>query len=134
MYRIMYMSSAKRFIPDLELEDILETARKNNKEKNLTGLLIIKGATFLQCLEGEKADVEEIYKKICKDDRHKDIIELTEEDISNRLFPNWEMGYKNLKTLDNIKSEKIRKISSIDDFVIQKEDISEIFQEFITCD
>ena len=134
MYRIMYMSSASRFIPDLELEDILETARKNNKEKNLTGLLIIKGATFLQCLEGEKDDVEEVYKKICKDDRHKDIIELTEEDISNRLFPNWEMGYKNLKTLDNIKSEKIRKISSIDDFIIQKEDISEIFQEFITYD
>ena len=134
MYRVMYMSSARRFISDSELEEILETSRKNNKEKDLTGLLIVKGATFLQCLEGEKKDVEEVYEKICKDDRHHNIIELIEENITSRLFPNWEMGYKNLKTLDNIKSEKIREISNIDNFIIEKEDISEIIQEFISYD
>jgi hypothetical protein len=134
MYRVMYMSNASRVIPDSELEEILETARKNNKEKNLTGLLIVKGRTFLQCLEGDKKDVEEIYEKISKDDRHTDIIDLIEEDIPSRLFPNWEMGYKNLKNLDSIKSEKIKQISSIDDFIIKKEDISEIIQEFISFD
>ncbi|KAB7887198.1 BLUF domain-containing protein [Poseidonibacter ostreae] len=134
MFRIMYMSTATRVIPDSELEELLETSRKNNKEKNLTGLLIVKGRTFLQCLEGEKKDVEEIFNKILKDDRHTSIIDLIEEDISSRMFPTWDMGYKNLKIVDDIKSEKIRKISSIDDFDIKKEDIAEVIQEFIAYD
>ena len=134
MNRVMYMSTATRFMPDSELEELLETSRKNNKERSLTGLLIVKGRTFLQCLEGDKKDVEEVYEKISKDDRHMNIIDLIEEDIQTRMFPNWEMGYKNLKTLDDIKSEKIRKISSIDDFNIKKEDIAEIIHEFITFD
>tara|TARA_B100001063_G_scaffold245731_1_gene282277 strand:+ start:2526 stop:2912 length:387 start_codon:yes stop_codon:yes gene_type:complete len=128
------MSTATRVIPDSELEELLETSRKNNKEKNLTGLLIVKGRTFLQCLEGEKKDVEEIFNKILKDDRHTSIIDLIEEDISSRMFPTWDMGYKNLKIVDDIKSEKIRKISSIDDFDIKKEDIAEVIQEFIAYD
>ncbi|KAB7883101.1 hypothetical protein GA417_12980 [Poseidonibacter ostreae] len=134
MFRIMYMSTATRVIPDSELEELLETSRKNNKEKNLTGLLIVKGRTFLQCLEGEKKDVEEVFNKILKDDRHTSIIDLIEEDISSRMFPTWDMGYKNLKIVEDIKSEKIRKISSLDDFDIKKEDIAEVIQEFIAYD
>jgi len=134
MYRVMYMSSARRFISDSELEELLETSRINNKKRNLTGLLIVKGRTFLQCLEGNKEDVEEVYEKISKDDRHDNIIDLVEEDIQSRMFPNWDMGYKNLKILDDIKSEKIKQISDIDDFIIKKEDIAEVIQEFISYD
>ena len=134
MFRIMYMSTATRVIPDSELEELLETSRKNNKEKNLTGLLIVKGRTFLQCLEGEKKDVEEVFNKILKDDRHTSIIDLIEEDISSRMFPTWDMGYKKIKIVEDIKSEKIRKISSLDDFDIKKEDIAEVIQEFIAYD
>ncbi|APW64898.1 hypothetical protein LPB137_03085 [Poseidonibacter parvus] len=132
MYRIMYMSTATRNILDDELEEILEKARINNHEKELTGLLIVKGRTFLQCLEGEKHNVLEVYNKILKDDRHENIIDLVDENDATRLFPNWDMGYKNLKSLNDIKSEKIREILSVDQLDIKKDEIAEIIEDFVS--
>ena len=131
MYRVMYMSRATRYICDEELEELLETSRRNNKQRNLTGLLIVKGRTFLQCLEGEKNDIEEIYNKILIDDRHTDIIDLIDEDTNKRLFPNWSMAYRNLKNTEDIKSEKLKQISDLKELNIEKEDIVEIIEEFI---
>lgn len=131
MYRIIYTSRATRPISDLELEELLEVARKKNKQKNLTGLFIVKGRIFFQCIEGEKENVEQVYEKILADDRHSDIIELFEEDCASRLFPNWTMGYQNLKTFDDIKSEKFKKISSVDELNLKKDEIVEIIEEFI---
>lgn len=132
MYRIMYMSTATRNIPDEELEELLTKARIKNKERELTGLLIVKGRVFLQCLEGEKENVLEIYNTILKDERHENVIDLTEEDIKTRLFPSWQMGYRNLKSLEDIKSKKLKEILSVDDLNIKKEDISEIIENFIS--
>ena len=131
MFRLMYMSTGTRHIPDEELEEILEISRVNNSKKEVTGLLLVKGRTFLQCLEGEEIAVLEVYHKIVKDDRHTDIIDLMEEDIQVRLFPDWSMGYRNLKSLDDIKSKKIKEILDFDQLNLAKEDISEIIKEFV---
>ncbi len=133
MFRIMYMSTSTRNIPDEELEELLEIANNNNKDKELTGLLIVKGRTFLQCLEGKKEDVLELYNKILKDERHANVIDLIEEDEEGRLFPDWSMGYRNLKSLDDIKSKKIKKILDVKELNIKKEEISEIIEEFVSC-
>lgn len=132
MFRVMYTSSAIRDLRDEELEDILEKSRKNNLENNVTGLLIVKGRTFLQCLEGEKVDVMTIYNKILEDDRHINIIDLMEENIEERLFPEWSMGYKNIKYLTNYSSEKIKDFKDTSEFESSKEDILEVFKEFIS--
>lgn len=132
MYRIMYMSSATRTISDEELEELLRKAKIKNKQRDLTGLLIVKGRTFLQCLEGEKEKVLKVYNKILEDERHENVIELIEEDTETRLFPTWEMGYRNLKSLDDIKSKKIKEILSVKDLDIKKEDIAEIIENFVS--
>jgi len=132
MYRVMYLSTATVIFTDEELEILLEKARKNNREQNVTGLLIIKGRTFLQCLEGEKEKVEAIFKLIKKDKRHDSIIELIEENSDSRYFPDWSMGYKNINHLEDVKSQKL--INYSDPSNSQKfsnDDISDIFKEFI---
>lgn len=134
MLRVLYTSSSTRNLEDQELEEILEKSRKNNNKRDVTGLLIVKGRTFLQCLEGEKNDVLFIYEKIQKDDRHTNVIDLIEEDINERLFPNWSMGYKNIKNLSNIKSEKLKNFANTDEFMSLKDDILDVFKEFITTD
>jgi len=132
MYRIMYMSTAIREFSNGELEDLLEIARKNNSELNVTGLLVIKGRTFLQCLEGDKKNVITIFEKIKKDHRHTEVYELIDEDAEERYFPDWSMGYKNIKYLTDIKSIKLKDFSqdssSID---FTNDDILEVFKEFI---
>lgn len=131
MYRVMYMSVSTKDFSDEELERLLVNAEKSNRERNVTGLLIIKGRTFLQCIEGKKEDVEFIYNKIQNDDRHKDIIDLIQEDARERYFPNWSMGYKNIKNLTNIKSEKLRDFSKKEEINFSSEHIPQLFQEFI---
>lgn len=131
MIRIMYTSAATKNIEESELLEILEKARVNNSQKNITGLLIVKGRTFLQCLEGEKEDVLNIYEKISNDERHTNIIDLLDEDISKRLFPDWSMGYKNVKHLTNFNSDKLKNFENIEEFEASKDDVLEIFKEFI---
>ncbi len=131
MYRILYTSSATKIFEDKELEEILEKSRINNQKKEVTGLLIVKGRTFLQCLEGEKDDVLSIYEKISNDERHTNIIDLAEEDIDERLFPKWSMGYRNVKHLSDFKSEKLKSFNTTEEFEESKDDILDIFKEFI---
>lgn len=135
MYRIMYLSTALVKFSDNELEELLVVARKNNSSKNVTGLLILKGRTFLQCLEGNKEDVLEIFEKIKKDERHDSIIELIEENEEKRYFPNWYMGYKNINHLNAVQSQKLIDFSekkNINKF--SNDDISEVFKEFIEAE
>jgi hypothetical protein len=126
------MSYATKELNDLELESILEKSKVNNYKYNVTGILIVKGALFLQCLEGKKEDVLSIYNKILGDTRHDNIIDLYEENLGNRLFPDWSMGYKNLKNLEVITSEKLRDFSEINDKEFSQDNISEIIKEFVT--
>lgn len=132
MYRIMYLSTATIKFTDEDIEALLEVARKNNQEKNVTGLLIIKGRSFLQCLEGNKEDVLYIYNKIEKDDRHIDIIKVVEEKDNKRYFPSWSMGYKNFTHLDIISSPKLINFAQTQNISkLSSGFISEVFKEFI---
>lgn len=132
MYRIMYLSTATVRFSDEELEELLTVARKNNSEKNVTGLLIMKGRSFLQCLEGEKQDVLDIFSKIEKDQRHDSIIQVVEDDETNRYFPKWFMGYKNINHLDAIASKKLIDFSQEKNVnAFKEDDIADIFKEFI---
>lgn len=132
MIRLMYLSNATVKFTDEDLEELLLKARQNNSKLNITGLLIMKGRTFLQCLEGPKDNVMRIFEKICLDTRHDSIVELIEENAQNRYFPNWYMGYKNINNLDSISSKKLIDFSEEKNFSkLSTDDISEIFKDFI---
>ncbi|MFT6150089.1 MAG: hypothetical protein ACJAUH_002787, partial [Saprospiraceae bacterium] len=58
VYLSTYHSSE---IAETELLAILNRCRKNNSERQVTGLLIFAEGTFIQALEGNKEDVLQIY-------------------------------------------------------------------------
>lgn len=135
MYRIMYMSNAKFLFTDEDLEELLINSRINNSQLNITGLLVIKGKTFIQCLEGDKKDVEEVFDRIKNDPRHENILILVEEYTKNRLFPDWSMGYKNIKYLTNLKSKELKDFSMDENIkIFPNEDVYEVIKEFVTLD
>lgn len=90
----MYISEATDDFKKEMLSDILETARKFNKEKGITGLLLYTNETFIQNLEGSKEDVMNLYLKIKQDKRHCSVFEIYSEELEERNFENWSMGYK----------------------------------------
>lgn len=96
MLSLIYVSTSVKLLNDEELLDILKVSRENNSSREVTGLLLYKGGNFMQVLEGPDEVVEAVFETIKADPRHKDVIVLSREQISNRQFPAWEMAFQNL--------------------------------------
>ncbi|MEY3219460.1 MAG: hypothetical protein RIT27_817 [Pseudomonadota bacterium] len=96
LQQLIYMSVSAKELTTEDLEQILEASRRNNAEKQITGLLVIKGRTFLQVLEGDSEVIKPLFQKLREDQRHREISIVSWETIENRNFPNWSMGFKNL--------------------------------------
>lgn len=80
-----------------ELLELLEFARINNKANDVTGVLLYSEGTFMQVLEGEKENIEKLFKIIELDSRHKNIIKLVNGTSQKRNFPDWPMGFASVK-------------------------------------
>ncbi|WP_207535605.1 BLUF domain-containing protein [Desertivirga arenae] len=94
MYYLIYRSEAIEEMEDKALKAILGSSRKYNKEVNVTGMLLYFDSKFLQLLEGEEFAVKSIFRKICKDSRHHNIVILKEGERMERLFPGWSMSFR----------------------------------------
>ncbi|WP_105167237.1 BLUF domain-containing protein [Pseudoalteromonas sp. T1lg23B] len=91
--RLIYASTIGDNFSQQTIEEILESARCNNKKHNITGMLCFNCNYFLQCLEGSRTEVNETYKRILTDDRHHRIVMLDYREIDSREFSDWTMGY-----------------------------------------
>jgi protein subunit release factor A len=96
MIHLIYVCSASKEMAEDELLRLLAHARARNLKQNVTGMLLYAGGNFFQALEGEKSDVEEIYKAIESDERNKGHIVVEKEVINERTFSDWSMGFKHL--------------------------------------
>ncbi|NLR90887.1 BLUF domain-containing protein [Flammeovirga sp. SR4] len=85
-----------------ELSEILTSSRLNNKDKKVTGILLLLNNTFIQVLEGEKEVVESLYNTISQDTRHEMVQLIYEGEIKERNFANWSMGFQTV-TWDDLE-------------------------------
>jgi blue light- and temperature-responsive anti-repressor len=97
VYKILYCSknliegeNGKR---DAEIAQILQTARRKNKEQNVTGALLFNSGYFAQALEGPRLAIEQIFERIQRDPRHGDVTVLSSQTDGRRDFPEWSMAY-----------------------------------------
>lgn len=77
----------------MEVEWILEGARRQNHERGVTGSLLFTGGHFAQLLEGPASDLAEAMTVIAADRRHEAIKRLIEGDIARRRFDGWSMAF-----------------------------------------
>jgi len=96
MYQLVYVSAASTALRDTDLNQILDSARRNNRPRDVTGMLLLIDQGFLQVLEGPKDAVLEIFARIRADDRHGAVRVLVQHEAPERLFPNWSMGFEKL--------------------------------------
>ena len=93
LYQVIYASVATRHIDEDELLGMLKRAREKNKRLGITGMLLHCDESFLQALEGPKAQVMDMISVIRKDLRHNRIAVLFEGPITKRSFSQWSMGF-----------------------------------------
>jgi hypothetical protein len=84
-------------VVEWELESILDAALRNNPREGLTGALLYSGGYFCQILEGPKDAIVRLYEKIQLDERHTDVTTLNFEQVSERQFPIWAMGFAGIE-------------------------------------
>lgn len=96
MFHVIYVSTATRALTKKDLVELLDVARNRNQGLGLTGLLLYSKERFIQVLEGDEAAVKEVWSSIKADNRHKDIDLLRYEVKSQRHFPDWRMGFRQL--------------------------------------
>ena len=99
LVRLLYASRAADQSP-AATDAILAQSRSHNPACGITGILCYGGGIFLQALEGGRTQVSELYGHIQKDIRHKDVILLHYEEISERRFGSWTMGQVNSAKLN----------------------------------
>ena len=88
--RVIYVSE-KTDTSNASLAQIIESSAKNNSETGVTGCLLSGSNSFLQLLEGPRQTIDSLYVTINADNRHKNVVVLTDEDIDERLFASWSM-------------------------------------------
>ena len=110
MIRLTYASTAKQEWSPEDLLELLKQARTNNGAKNITGILLYSKGTFFQVLEGEEVTVENIYRTIEKDPRHKNCTLIEKLNITERAFPYWSMGF------EKIDPKELKKMEGLNNF------------------
>ena len=100
LVRLLYVSRAQSPEVANTTQSILDSARKYNIANGITGILCFGGGLYLQAVEGGRTQVNELYGHIVRDPRHRDVVLLDYQEISERRFGGWTMGQVNLAKLN----------------------------------
>ncbi|EKY3225344.1 diguanylate phosphodiesterase [Cronobacter dublinensis] len=73
---IIYRSHICDDVPVSVLDDMVTAANNKNGQADVTGILLFNGRHFFQLLEGPEERVKSIYRAICADTRHYNLVEL----------------------------------------------------------
>jgi hypothetical protein len=102
--RIKYVSRFAQPFRETELDELGKRAAEKNEALGITGILMTSGGLFYQELEGPREAVDGLFDAIKSDTRHTDLLVLAvEENVTDRLFPNWSMKTVNLDAADHVR-------------------------------
>lgn len=99
LVRLLYASRAVD-PSEAAIESILSQSRQFNPTCGITGILCYGGGIFLQAIEGGRNAVNELYSHIVRDQRHKDVVLLHYQEITERRFGGWTMGQVNTSRIN----------------------------------
>ncbi len=99
LVRLLYASRAVDPNPET-IDAILHECRSRNPNSGITGVLCYGGGIFLQVIEGGRMAISQLYNQIQRDARHKDVVLLHYEEISERRFSGWTMGEVNMTRIN----------------------------------
>ena len=97
LHSIAYFSRSNLEGDEAELKaqvmDILATAWRKNRQRELTGALLFSDGCFAQVLEGPREALEETFEIIECDPRHSDVTILHFHPVEERSFAGWSMAF-----------------------------------------
>jgi hypothetical protein len=120
LIHLIYASVATKKLTETEVAHLLTDARNKNSLQHITGMLLYTHPSFFQLLEGEETLIHDLYQVIKKDPRHSKATIIIEEPISERLFPQWTMGFSDPST------EELSSIEGMNDFFTNDQHLTQL--------
>ena len=96
MFYLIYVSYAVNKMTEDDLLLLHKESQERNEKHDLTGILLYKGQSFMQMIEGKKQVVMDLFHTIKNDNRHSSVITIMAGEIPERNFENWSMGFCNM--------------------------------------
>ena len=97
LHSLMYSSIADPNLSQQDIEDLLASARRNNEQQEITGLLVFQDNCFLQILEGDRKKISHLFEqKLMRDPRHSSVTLFHDEALVQRQFRFWHLAYSDL--------------------------------------
>lgn len=75
------------------IDEMLKLWRHNNQELDLTGALLLCDGAFVHLLEGERANVDRMFRRVMADPRHENVRLIERRPLVRRRFANWPLAY-----------------------------------------
>ncbi|WP_158828535.1 BLUF domain-containing protein [Mucilaginibacter lacusdianchii] len=127
IYNVIYISKVMNLMQEDDLIALLKQSRDWNNDHGITGILVyIEGqlsthteGRFMQSLEGSQFEVERIFEKIQRDQRHHCLTVLKHSFIDNRNFGEWQMGFEYINLQ---KHQELTSFFTLDDEILKSEE------------
>lgn len=117
LLRVLYVSAIAEGVSRSDIERLTASARRRNRQLDLTGALLVCDGHFVQALEGRESAVGEVMRKISMDHRHHRLEIRDRSLITRRLFADWDMALvDDMRCLAGVR-DLIAQRSSVDDFL-----------------
>lgn len=100
MHYIVYTSSTTQPFHEVDLERLLGRWRATNARLDITGVLLYSEGEILQVLEGPAEAVQELFKVIAADVRHRAVVKLGDGPVPGRAFADWSMQFRTVDTAE----------------------------------
>lgn len=93
MIQVSCVSRMSKPMSSEELLELLLECRRNNREKDVTGMLLYGNGTFLQAIEGEEETIDGLVDLIKADRRHEEFQLPFRKPVEHREYADWSMGF-----------------------------------------
>jgi len=90
--QVIYINKATDNFSASDLRELVESAARNNKKRDITGALLFTDGCFIQVIEGGERPMKELLSKLDSDPRHYDIRIISDHLDESRYFSDWSMG------------------------------------------
>jgi len=133
LVRLIYASRAVEAVDVHELAGLFKRARARNLQAGITGLLChcAGSKTFMQVLEGGRAQVNALYHDITRDARHADVQLLAYEEIGERRFAGWALGQVSMDRLNPALVLKYSESALLDPFAMTGAGAMALFEDLV---
>ena len=113
------------------IASICQHSQPRNAERGITGVLVCGDGVFMQAIEGGRAAVNNLYGEILRDARHRDVVLLRYEEITERRFAGWTMGVVDTRRINPAILLKYSERAALDPYALPGQASLALLEELV---